>query len=73
MIRDGGRWPGNELVGYIYATVFSASVLSAWDMPMADMCVYYGIVLALALMIYMIVKRKTVRQDMLDPINYSYF
>ena len=65
MIRDGGHWLGNELVGYIYATVFTASVLSAWQMPMAEMCIYYGIFLALALMIYMIIKRKTVRRDML--------
>ena len=65
MIRDSGHWVWNELAGYIYATVFTASMLSAWHMPMAEMCVYYGIFLSLALMIYMIIKRKTVRQDML--------
>jgi hypothetical protein len=65
MIREGGYWLGNELVGYIYATVFTASLLSAWQMPMAELSEYYGIFLALALMIYMLIKRKTVRRDML--------
>jgi hypothetical protein len=65
MIRDGGNPIGAELVGYIYATVFTANLLAVWNMPMGDICVYYGSTLALALMIYMIVRRKTVRRDML--------
>jgi len=65
MIRDGGNPMGAELVGYIYATVFTANLLSVWNMPMADICVYYGCFISLALMIYMVVRRKTVRRDML--------
>ena len=65
MIRDGAKWPCNELVGYIYATVFFANFMDSAQMPLSNYLVYFGDFLAIALMIYMIVKRKTVRRDML--------
>ncbi len=65
MISDDSHWLANEIVGYIYSTVFIANMLESWNMPMGTTMVWYGDVLALALMIYMIVRRKTVRKDML--------
>jgi hypothetical protein len=65
MIRDGGHPLASELAGYIHSTVFIASFMMVWDMPLGKEMTYYGYLLSFALMIYMIINRKTVRRDML--------
>ena len=65
LIKLGGTWMENEFVGFIYATVFFGSFMDSARMPMAQILVYFGIFLATALLIYMIIKRKTVLNDML--------
>jgi hypothetical protein len=65
LVKLGGTWMENEFVGFIYATVFFGSFLDSARMPMAQFLVQFGIFLATALLIYMIVKRKAVLRDML--------
>ncbi|MCU0377873.1 MAG: hypothetical protein MUC78_06390 [Bacteroidales bacterium] len=65
MISDNSHRLANELVGYVYSTVFIANMLEARGMPMGTTLVWYSDILALALMIFMIVRRKSVRRDML--------
>lgn len=65
MIGDNSHRLANELVGYVYSTTFFANMLWSWGMPMGTTMVSYGVILALGLMIYMIIKRKSVRRDML--------
>jgi hypothetical protein len=65
MIGDGNDYLANELVGFFYATVFFGNFMETWGMPLGRPIVYLGCILSLSLMIFMIVKRKTVRRDML--------
>lgn len=65
MIGNDSHWLANELAGYIYSTVFIANMLESRGMPMGTTLVWFGDLLALALMIYMIARRKSVRRDML--------
>jgi hypothetical protein len=65
LIKDGKFYLENEIVGFIYATVFFANFMDSAQMPMAKYLVYFGDLLAIGLMIYMIIKRKTVKRDML--------
>lgn len=65
MISDDKNLLENELAGFIYATVFMASFMEVAKMPLGKPLVYFGYLASLGLMIYMIVKRKSVRRDML--------
>jgi|WetSurMetagenome_2_1015567.scaffolds.fasta_scaffold190074_2 hypothetical protein len=65
LIKDGKNYLTNEIAGFIYSTVFIANFLEQITMPGARYFTYYGYLLSLALMIFMIVKRKEVRRDML--------
>jgi len=65
LIKDGKNYLTNEIAGFIYSTVFIANFLEQTSMPGARYFTYYGYLLSFALMIFMIVKRKEVRRDML--------
>lgn len=65
MLEDSGGWLENEIVGFIYATVFFASYLDSAHMPYAQYLIYFGMFLATALMIFAIIKKNIVRRDML--------
>jgi hypothetical protein len=65
MIKDEKQYFSHEIAGFCYSTVMIASVLEQYSMPGARYFTYYGEILALALMIYMIVKRKEVNRYML--------
>lgn len=64
-MKNNPRICWREFVGFIYATVFFGSFMDSARLPMAQILVHFGIFLATALLIYMIVKRKTVLRDML--------
>lgn len=65
MLIDNGDPLGAELAGFIYATVFFSNFMDSAQMPMASYLLWFGYLMALTQMIYMIVKRKSVRRDML--------
>ncbi len=65
MLRETGGWMENEIVGFIYATVFFASYLDSAHMPLAQYLIYFGLLLATALMIFTLIKKIVVRRDML--------
>lgn len=65
MVSDSSTSLVNELSGFVYATVFIASFMETWEMPLGKPLVYFCFVLALAQMIYMEWNRTRVRRDML--------
>lgn len=64
MLKETGGYLENEIIGFIYATVFFASYLDSAHMPLALYLVYFGLFLATALMIFALVKKDTIRRDM---------
>lgn len=64
MLREDGGWLENEIVGFIYATVFFASYLDSAHMPYAQYLIYFGYLLATALMIFALSKKYNLRRDM---------
>lgn len=64
LIRDDNNFLANALAGLIYATVFLGNFLETGGAPAGTTIVYTGYAMAIALMIYMLLKHKTVRKDM---------
>ena len=65
LISDEQPLWANWLAGFVYATVFFASFMSCAKMPLAPTLVYLGMILSLALLVYVLYNRKTVRKEML--------
>ena len=65
LLREDKGWLENETVGFIYATVFFASYLDSADLPYAPYLINFGVLLATALMIFALAKKKVVRRDLL--------
>jgi phosphate starvation-inducible membrane PsiE len=65
LLREDEGWLENEIVGFIYATVFFAGYLDSAHLPYAEYLIYFGILLATALMIFALVKKKYIRRDLL--------
>jgi len=65
LLRDEGGKFENGVVGFIYATVFIAGYLNGANMPLAKYVTYFGILLAISLMFYALIKRSSVRKDLL--------
>ena len=64
LIGDYNNSPANAMAGFIYATVFLGNFLETGGTPAGTLIVYTGYAMAIALMIYMLLKRKTARKDM---------
>jgi len=65
LIRDDNNLLANALAGLIYAMVFLGNFLETGGALAGIIIVYIGYAMAIALMIYMLLKRKTVRKDMI--------
>lgn len=65
MIKEEKAYLKNELAGFIYSTVFFANFMDSAQMPLSKYLVYFGDMLAIGLMVYMVLKKKTVKRDML--------
>lgn len=65
LLRKDEGWLENEIIGFIYATVFFAGYLDSAHLPYAQYLIYFGILLATVLMVFALIKKKVVRQDML--------
>jgi len=65
MLRETGGWLENEIVGFIYATVFFANYLDSTQTSHNQYLVYPGVLLATILIIYAHSRKYTVRRDML--------
>ncbi|MFZ2285866.1 MAG: hypothetical protein WAV93_02670 [Bacteroidales bacterium] len=65
MIRNGGDPMGSVLAGCIYSIVFIANFMETSGMPTGVIVLYASILLSFGLMIYMIIRHKTVKRDML--------
>lgn len=64
MIRDNNSVIANALAGIVYTVVFLGNFMETSGIPIGIVFVYLGYAMAVALMIYMLFKRKTVRKDM---------
>jgi len=64
LIRDDNNFLANAMAVLIYATVFLGNFLETGGTPTGTAFVYAGYAMAIALMIYMLLKRKTARKDM---------
>lgn len=65
IIKEEKAYVANEIVGFIFSTVFISNFLEQLSIPGARYITYYGYALSIALMIYCIVKRKEVNRGML--------
>jgi len=65
MLIDAGGSLENEIVGFVYASVFFASYLDSAKMPLAQYLIYFSMLLATTLMIFALINKKNVRRDML--------
>jgi len=64
LIKDDNNFLANAMAGLIYATVFLGNFLETGGTPAGTVIVYTGYAMAIALMIFMLLKRKTVSKDM---------
>ena len=64
LIRDDNNFLANALAGLIYATVFLSNFLETEGAPACAAIIFTGKALTIALLIYMLLKHKTVRKDM---------
>jgi|WetSurMetagenome_2_1015567.scaffolds.fasta_scaffold00143_26 hypothetical protein len=65
LIRERKAYLAHEFVGYTYSTVFFAYFFNYIYKVFSQYLIWYGFILALSLVVYMLFKRRTVKTDML--------
>jgi hypothetical protein len=65
LIWDRKAYLEHEIAGFVYATVFFANFFDSILMPLAKYLLYFCYIISFILMVYMIIKRKDVKKDMM--------
>mgnify|MGYP000908899142 FL=1 len=65
LIWDRKEYLEHEIAGFVYSTVLFANFFDSLAMPTAKYLLYFSYIISLVFMIFMIIKRKNVKKDML--------
>lgn len=65
LIWDRKEYLEHEMAGFVYSTVLFANFFDSLAMPLAKYLLYFCYIISLVFMIFMIIKRKNVKKDML--------